>query len=104
MDLLRLYIYPETFILIPALYFIGLILDQTPVIPKWIHAWIKLIFAVSACLLYYGFDIRAVVQGVLVTGTEMVFRDIIHNTIVGIYERKTEQSNIDITKRNGKDE
>lgn len=79
MDLLSLYIRPEAFILIPTLYFLGLILEQTPAIPKWMHAWIKLLFAVVSCLIYFAFDIRAVVQGVLVTGGEMVLRDVIDN-------------------------
>lgn len=89
-----IYIRTEAFILIPALYFLGLILDQTPVIAKWTHAWIKLLFSITACLLYFGFDVTSVVQGILVTGAEMVFKDIIHNIIdksVQNRERKKEE-------------
>jgi hypothetical protein len=98
MEGLTLYINPKTLILIPVLYTIGLILDQTPFIPKWAHAWIKLMFAVISCLLYFGLDIRSVVQGILVTGVEMVFRDTTQNTIFGIYEKaKQNESNQEIT-------
>ncbi|WP_085991319.1 phage holin family protein [Oceanobacillus senegalensis] len=87
MDYLTFYIYPEALILLPTLYFIGLILDQTPILPRWSHAWIKLIFAVVACLIYFGVDIRFVVQGILVTGTEMIFRDAIHDSIIDLVSR-----------------
>lgn len=93
MDLITFYIKPEAFILIPVLYFIGLILDQTPFIPKWSHAWIKLAFAILACLLHFGLDITSAVQGILVVGAEMVLRDIIHNTITGIYKNTKDKNN-----------
>lgn len=82
------YIRPDAFILVPALYFFGLFLRQTPYIPAWIHVWIKLIFAVIACSLYYGLEIQSVVQGVLVTGAAVVSRDLIHNTTKGINQIK----------------
>lgn len=91
MDLFTLYINPNAFILIPALYFIGLILDQTPKIPKWTHAWIKLMIAVVSCLIYFGLDIRSFVQGVLITGAEMVFKDLIHNSLINYKETKKKQ-------------
>lgn len=83
-----MYIRPDAFILVPVLYFIGLFLQQTPFIPKWGHVWIQLAFAIIACLLYYGWEIQSVVQGVLVTGTAVISRDIIHNTIDGFNDRK----------------
>lgn len=91
MEYLTLYIYPETLILIPTLYFIGMILQQTPFIPNWVQTWIKLIFAVVACLLYFGMDIRSVVQGILVTGAEMILRDTIQQTFMNLYKRKNEE-------------
>ncbi|WP_189655218.1 phage holin family protein [Bacillus sp. HNG] len=85
MDLnLKLYIRQDAFILIPVLYFIGLILKETPFIPEWTHRWIQLSFAIFACLLYYGFIIQSVVQAILVTGATMISEDLIKNTIHGI--------------------
>lgn len=78
---LTLYIEPDAFILVPVLYFLGLFLRQTPRIPLWSHVWIKLTFAVIACLLYYGINIQAVVQGILVTGTTFVSKEILQNTL-----------------------
>lgn len=96
------YIKTETFILIPVLYVIGIILDQTPFIPKWAQAWIKLAFAVISCLLYFGVDIRSIVQGILVTGVEMIFRDTTHNTFFGIYEKTKKKNGTKDNERNGK--
>ncbi|RDW15842.1 holin [Oceanobacillus arenosus] len=88
MDLLNIYLRHETLILIPVLYFIGILLSQTPMIPTWVHSWIKVAFAIIACLLYFGFDIRSVVQGILVTGAELILRDLLHNTLFGIQEKR----------------
>ena len=79
-----MYIRQDAFILVPVLFFLGLFLKQTPYIPSWSHAWIQLSFGVIACLLYYGFRIESVVQGILVTGTAVISRDLIENTISGI--------------------
>ena len=78
-----MYIRQDAFILVPVLFFLGLFLKQTPYIPPWCYAWIQLSFAVIACLLYYGFRIESVVQGILVTGTAVISRDLIENTISG---------------------
>ncbi|MFJ7975199.1 phage holin family protein [Peribacillus sp. JNUCC 23] len=89
MDFLTIYIRNDALILIPVLYFIGLFLRQTPFIPAWSYAWIQVSFAIMSCLLYYGFAITSVVQGILVTGAAVVFRDLIHNTLYGINEKKS---------------
>lgn len=96
MDYITLYLRQETFILIPVLYIIGIILKQTPKIPPWTHSWIKVSFAIFSCLLYFGMDIRSVVQGILVTGAEMILSDLLYNTFFGIQEKRN-------SKKNGKD-
>ena len=85
---LTIYIRPDAFILVPALYILGLFLRQTPRIPVWSYVWIKLAFAVIACLLYYGFIIQAVVQGILCAGAAVVSREILQNTMTSINQRK----------------
>ena len=85
------YIRPDAFILIPVLYVIGIFLRQTPFIPIWSHAWIKLIFAVVSCLLYYGFYIQAVVQGILVTGAAVLSRELINQTVSGMKREKKDK-------------
>lgn len=43
------------------------------------------------CLVYFGLDIRAFVQGIMVTVEEMIFKDLIHNTIANFYEKQNDQ-------------
>ena len=90
-----MYIRSDAFILIPVLYFISMLLRQTPFIPVWTHVWIQLLFAVIACLLYYGLEIQSVVQGILVTGVAVITSNIFFNTINGINESKVKRELIE---------
>jgi Phage holin family Hol44, in holin superfamily V len=96
------YIRSDAFILVPALYIIGLFLRQTPHIPFWTHSWIKLIFSVFACLLHYGYRIESVIQGILVTGAAVVSRDLLSITVNGIDQRK--QAKLEKQKEKDQDE
>ena len=96
------YIRPDAFILIPVLYIIGMFLRQTPRIPFWSHSWIKVIFAVIACLLHYGYQIESVIQGILVTGAAVLSRDLLSITVNGIDQRK--QTRLDKQKEKEKEE
>ena len=87
---LSMYIRPDAFILVPALYFLGLFLKQTPFIPAWTHSWILLIFSVVSCLLYYGFEIQSVVQGILVTGVTVISKGFLENKI-NDYQSKSQK-------------
>lgn len=89
----EMYIRSDAFILVPVLYIIGFLLKQTPFIPAWSQAWIQLTFAVISCLLYYGWEIQSVVQGILVTGVAVISRDLINNTISGLNKSKSPSKN-----------
>ncbi|HVI21704.1 MAG TPA: phage holin family protein [Bacillus sp. (in: firmicutes)] len=95
------YIRPDAFILVPVLYIIGMFLRQTPRIPFWSHSWIKVIFAVIACLLHYGYRIESVIQGILVTGAAVLSRDLLSITVNGIDQRK--QTRLDKQKEKEKE-
>lgn len=77
---LNQFIVPQALIMVPVLYFIGLFLRQTPKIPFWTHAWIKLTFGVTACMIYFGPSITSFIQGILVTGAAVLMRDMIHRS------------------------
>ena len=96
------YIRPDAVILIPVLYIIGIFLRQTPGIPFWSHSWIKVIFAVIACLLHYGYQIESVIQGILATGAAVLSRDLLSITVNGIDQRK--QTRLDKQKEKEKEE
>lgn len=78
MEFLETFIRAESLIMIPVLYLINLFLKQTPRVPLWVAPWVLLVVGVGFCLMYYGMDITAVVQGILVAGAAVLLKDIIH--------------------------
>ncbi|MFY3791287.1 hypothetical protein ACOQFO_06265 [Ureibacillus sp. MALMAid1270] len=77
-DVLATLIDPRSYILIPVLYIIWLILRQTPRLEPWTHAWIIMGISIISCFLYYGFIIHSFVEGVLVAGVTILVKDLIH--------------------------
>lgn len=77
-DVLATLIDPRSYILIPVLYIIWLILRQTPRLEPWTHAWIIMGISIISCFLYYGFIIQSFVEGVLVAGVTILVKDLIH--------------------------
>lgn len=68
----------RSYILIPVLYIILLLLRQTPRLEPWTHAWIVMGVSIVSCFLYYGFVIQSFVEGVLVAGVSILVKDLIH--------------------------
>lgn len=78
LDVFATLINPESYVLIPVLYIIVLLLRQTPRVPSWTHAWIAIFISVVACFLYYGFMVQSFIEGVLVAGAAILAKDLIH--------------------------
>ncbi|WP_097149433.1 phage holin family protein [Ureibacillus acetophenoni] len=68
----------RSYVLIPVLYIILLLLRQTPRLEPWTHAWIVMGVSIISCFLYYGFVIQSFVEGVLVAGVSILLKDLIH--------------------------
>ena len=62
------YIQPEVYILIPALYIIGLFAKKVPKIPDWIIPFVLLAFGLIGAISIIGFTIYGIIQGVFVAG------------------------------------
>ncbi|KEI18238.1 phage holin family protein [Clostridium haemolyticum] len=62
------YIVQQSFILIPVLYILGIMLKSTEKIKDWVIPWLLLIFGVIGATALMGFNASAIIQGVLVTG------------------------------------
>lgn len=77
-SILESFVKPESMIMIPVLYLIGLFLERTPKVSAWKIPWIQSFVGVTLCLAYYGIIIDAVVQGILVAGVAVLMRDLIH--------------------------
>ena len=80
-DVFTTFIDPRSYVLIPVLYFIVLLLRETPHVHSWTHAWIATALSVISCFLYYGFMIQSFVEGVLVAGAAILTKDLIHKTV-----------------------
>jgi len=71
------FIYPESVILIPVLYLIGVFLNRTPNVQPWVTPWVQVALGVIFCIAYYGLKIQAVVQGILVAGAATLIKDLV---------------------------
>lgn len=78
-----IYIIHKVYILIPALYIIGLYLKKTPesTIPDWWIPWILLICGIVGSIIILGFTGEAVIQGILVSGVTVFGNQLIKQTI-----------------------
>lgn len=68
MDIMS-FITEKALILIPVLYIIGMMLKNTSKIQDWSIPWILLIIGIGSSIGLLGFNMEAIIQGVLVTGT-----------------------------------
>jgi len=68
MDIMS-FITEKALILIPVLYIIGMMLKNTSKIQDWSIPWILLIVGIGSSIGLLGFNMEAIIQGVLVTGT-----------------------------------
>ncbi|HAG43096.1 MAG TPA: holin [Clostridium sp.] len=68
MDIMS-FITEKALIVIPVLYIIGMMLKNTSKIQDWSIPWILLIVGIGSSIGLLGFNMEAIIQGVLVTGT-----------------------------------
>lgn len=71
------FIIENALILVPALYVIGLILKGTEKIADKYIPVVLLVFGVLGAVALLGFNINAVIQGILVTGTAVYTNQLI---------------------------
>lgn len=77
----------ETIVLVPAVLVIGALLKRTPSIPDWLIPWILLVAAILASIGILGFNVQAVVQGILVTGSAVLGHQLVKQTKEGISQK-----------------
>lgn len=82
------FITEQAFILVPALYVLGLMLKQTKQIKDWTIPWILLICGIGSCIAIMGINIQALLQGVLVTGVAVFGNQLVKQTTVKSKEEK----------------
>ncbi|SHN36096.1 phage holin family protein [Gracilibacillus kekensis] len=76
-----LYFFQEDFYyIVPALWFIGYACKRTPFIPDWLIVWILLCIGVLASCNLYGWNTRAIAEGVIATGMAVFSHQIVKQT------------------------
>ena len=76
MDIIK-YISDEALILIPALYVIGMLLKGTPKVQDWLIPYILLVLGILGAIGILGISVKAVIQGILVTGATVLTNQLI---------------------------
>ena len=76
------YIIEEAYILIPALYVIGVFLKKTPRIADWLIPWILLLLGMIGGFFCSGMQPHGILQGVIVTGVTVFANQLYKQTII----------------------
>lgn len=79
MDFLE-YVIKEALILIPVLFIIGMWLKSTPRVDSWMIPWVLGLLGIIGALFLVGFDVRGVIQGILVAGVTVYSHQLITQT------------------------
>lgn len=68
MDFINEYLIDEALIVIPVLIILGEVIKGTPNIKSWLIPYVLLFFGIAFSVFIIGFNVDAVIQGVLVSG------------------------------------
>lgn len=68
MELLKEYLLDEALVVIPVLLILGAFIKNTPRLYDWIIPYVLLVIGVAFTVALIGFNVDAVIQGVLVAG------------------------------------
>ncbi|MDX8047432.1 phage holin family protein [Gracilibacillus sp. S3-1-1] len=74
------FITEDYYFMVPALWFIGYACKRTPFIPDWLIIWILLVVGVLAACNVYGWNVRAIADGVIATGMAVFSHQIVKQT------------------------
>jgi len=94
MDLMD-YIVSESYILIPVLYVIGVLLKKIPNLKDWLIPWILLGIGMLGGFFLAGMQLSGVLQGVLVTGVTVLGNQLYKQTMVKSNEDSTTTTDVE---------
>lgn len=80
-EILNEYIIEQALIVIPVLLILGKIIKETPNAKDWLIPYILLVLGVIFTVALLGFNIDAVIQGVLVSGAAVFGNELIKQAI-----------------------
>lgn len=74
------FIVQQALVLMPALYILGMMLKNTEKIEDWLIPWILTVLGVVGAIAIMGFNINAIIQGILVTGVTVYGNQLLKQT------------------------
>lgn len=75
------FIMEEAFIIVPAIWVIGIFLKRTPLVPDWTVVWILLAFGILGGIGILGFTVMGIIQGIIVTGVAVLGYQLVTQTV-----------------------
>lgn len=81
MDEVMKFLADEALIIVPALWFIGCMLKNTPAVKDWLIPWILIAVGIFAAVMILGFAPSSVVQGVLVACAAVTGHQLLKQTM-----------------------
>jgi hypothetical protein len=82
------YLVKDSYILIPVLYIIGMVVKKTPCIPDWLIPWILLVLGMAGGFFLKGMTFQGILQGVLVAGVTVLTNQLYKQTTEGRRPRR----------------
>jgi len=77
MEILKDFIVEDALVMIPVLYFIGMLLKSTPKVPSYTIPYVLLFVGVPLTVFLLGFSAQSFVQGFLVSGAAVYLNNLI---------------------------
>lgn len=81
MEFIKEYLIDEALGVIPVLFILGAIIKNTPNVKDWIIPYFLLVIGVGFTIALLGFNVDAVIQGVLVIGAAVFGNELIKQAI-----------------------
>lgn len=80
LELVKEFVDPKVFFIIPVLWFIGVLLKTTPKVPDWTIVWIVTITGVVLSTIFIGFDVYGFSQGIMTSAVAVLSYDMFNQS------------------------
>jgi len=85
------FIKDDALVMIPILYFLGMLLKNTPQVPSWTIPYVILLGGVPLTIFLLGFEAKSFVQGFLVSGAAVYMNNLIKQAQHAVHDVQKEE-------------
>lgn len=72
LEMLLKFVVEQAYVLIPALWILGMFLKNTPKVQDWVIPWVLLVAGIVGAVALMGVTAEAALQGIIVTGVAVL--------------------------------